>query len=335
MKKKKTFKAVILMVAFILVTAIFFCGFLPLYNRVKVHNDAQTVVNNTGERFFGYSIKAFKLLKTDIDKLDALKTELSKTEGYLGVYKYPDTGLVSSIRFGENYSGYIVNSGSVNGKKGFLAYEYNSGLNDLGLLKVKEGNMFEFKAYKTSETIPVVVTENEYFKVGDKIKLDLNVTNDNYIKFENAEPISVDAVVCGVVEKDVYLPALYQQKFSGVKYFSKLSGLVWVFTPDLSEYTKLFDYQPLIENGEVLRFYALYEGENTECQKIINKYGFYDSVESTNTLGWDLQRENLYFEESKIELALPALLGLYFVAIVFFAKSEVKTIYQIRKNLYD
>lgn len=335
MKNKKTFKLFSLLFAFVFATVISFCGFLPLYNQVKVHNNAQKMLDNTGSRFYTHSIKTFELLKTDIDKLEDLKNELSKTEGYLGIYKYPDTNVVSTVRFGDNYSDCIENSNSINGNKGFLVYEYNEGLNDLELLKVKEGQMFEFKTYKTTETVPVVVTENDYFKIGDKIKLDLNVTNYDDIKFANNEPISVDAVVCGVVEKDVYLPALYQQKFSGIKYFSELNDLVWIFTPDLSEYTKLFDYQPEFDRGESLRFYALYEGGNSECQKIINKYGFYDVEETTNTLGWDLQREIFSFRESKIEFAMVALSLLYFAVTVFFIKAIVKSFCQIRKNLYD
>lgn len=328
MKNKKSFKASILIVILIVITGFTYFGASPLFKQINIYNKAEDAMNHTDVAVSAKNIRCFNMLSSDLDKLDALKSELSEIEGFIGVYKYPDTELVTSINFGKDFSGLIVNNGMMNGNKGFVPYEYNEGLNKLKLLKIQEGEMCEFKAYEAGKEVPVVVTENDYFKLGDKIKLNLNVSNSNEADFPNVEPISVDAVVCGIVKKDVYLPALKNYKFTATKNFSQINDLIWVFTPDLSEYTKLFDYRPEFGQSNA-KYYVLYEGGTpTQYQTIINKYGYYDAFETINTLGGSLQFEMNDFEDKNFKFTLAAIFTIYGIAAVCLIKEIIMLFYK-------
>lgn len=329
MKNKKLFKASTLAVILLLITGLTYCGASPLFKQINNLKKAEIAINNTGDAL-AINIRCFDMLSSDLDKLDNLRSELSEIEGNLGVYKYPDTNLVTTIDYGRDFSENIHSDGTVNGKTGFIPYEYNSGLDKLQLLKIQEGEMFEFKAYKVGEEVPVAVTENDYFKLGDKIKLNLNVSNSNEMAFKNAEPVSVNAVVCGIVKKNVYLPALQQYKFSETKYFSQINELIWIFTPDLSEYTKLFDYQPLLNSGESVKFYTLSDKSVDPAQysTVINKYGFYNANESMNVFGASLHYEINDLKENNVEFTAFSILTIYFVSAICLIKEIIMIFYK-------
>lgn len=329
MKSKKSFKAFLLAVVLLLLTGLTVCGALPLVKQIQLYNSAQTAVTYTTNALSG-NIKCFRMKSADLDKMELLKDELSQFDGFLGAYQYPDTELVSTIRYGEGFTQIIENSGMVNGRQGFFPYTYNAGLNQLDLLRLQEGEMFAFRPYAVGEEVPVVVTENDYFQVGDKIKLDLNVTNGNVVQFPNAKPICVDAYVCGIVKKDVCLPALQQDKYSATKHFSKANDLIWVFLPDLSEYTKLFDYQPIITRDGEVAFYALYKNRTPEqFGAVVEKYGAYnDERETMNTLGWALEREMRDFQENRVTVTLGCMCTAYAVAAACLLKEIVMVFYK-------
>lgn len=329
MKSKKSFKAFQLVVVLLLLTGLTVCGALPLVKQIQLYNSAQTAVTYTTNALRG-NIKCFRMKSTNTEQRTALEYELSQFDGFLGLYPYPDTKLITTIRYGEGFTQIIENSGSVNGRQGFLPYIYNAGLNQLNLLRMQEGEMFAFRPYAVGEEVPVVVTENDYFQVGDKIKLDLNVTNSNIAEFPNAEPICIDAYVCGIAKKDVCLPALQQYTTSATTHFSKVNSLIWVFLPDLSEYTKLFDYQPIITRDNDATYYALFKTKVPEqFGAVVEKYGAYnDEWEAMNTLGWALEREMRDFQENRVTVTLGCMCTAYAVAAACLLKEIVMVFYK-------
>lgn len=332
MKQKRKFKTAVLLILWVLLIGCSFLGISPLFRQIRQNKQATDAIVRSPAA--GVHLRCVHLPKGDAAR--ALTERLSEYEEFLGLYKFPDRELISIIYFGQDFSTYIYNRGSVDGRIGFFPYTYNEGLDRLGLVKLKEGEMFAFRPYTPGEEVPVVVTENEYFQLGDKIRLELNTTNGNDRAFPYAEPLYADAVVCGIAEKDVYLPATDQTAVSDLTYFTQLDGLIQVFLPDLTAYTDAFDYQPACERGAYIRYYALFDSQLPEnIEEILGEYGYFDAALSANAVGWAVEREVMDFDALHLPVAIGVVCAADGIATICIVKEIVLLYYKKKDEVYD
>lgn len=332
MKQKKKFKITVLLTLWVLLICFSVLGISPLVKQAWQNEQAINAITRSfasGGRFLCVHLPME-------DDARAIIESLSKYKGFLGLYKFPDRELISKIYFGQDFSSCIYNQGSAEGSTGFLPYTYNEGLVRLGLVKLKEGEMFEFRPYALGEEVPVVVTENEYFQLGDKIRLELNTINSNSIEFPDAEPLFADAVVCGIAEKNVYLPATNQNAVSDLTYFTQINGLIQVFLPDLTAYTNAFDYQPACERGGYITYYALFDGQLPEnYEDILSEYGYFDAALSSNTIGWAVEREVMDFDALYLPVAIGVVCAANSITTIFILKEIALLSRKKKDEAYD
>lgn len=329
MKQKKKLKAAVLLTLWLLLMCLSFFGISPLVKQLHQNKQAQNAITRTAAVIPPNKLRCVQL--PNEDAAHALNDRLSELEGFLGLYKFPDRELISTVYYGENFSEYIYNRGSVDGRIGFFPYTYNEGLDKLGLLKLTAGEMFAFRPYAVGEEVPIVVTENEYFKLGDKIRLELNTTNGNIADFPDAEPLFADAVICGIAEKNVYLPATNQNAVSDLQYFTEINEFVGIFLPDLTAYTNTFDYQPMNERSGFTPYYALFESRPPEnIDTLFSEYGYPDVYKSSKALGWEVEREVFDFDALHIPLAVGCLCAADFIATLCIFKEIVMLYYKKR-----
>lgn len=331
MKQKKKLKAAALLTLWLLLMCLSFFGISPLVKQLQQNKQVKNAIIRTNAVLVD-NLRCVQLPNEDAAR--ALTDRLSEFEGFLGLYKFSDRELIQTIYYGENFSEYIYSNGSVDGRIGFFPYTYNEGLDKLGLLKLTAGEMFAFRPYAVGEEVPIVVTENEYFKLGDKVRLELNTSNSNITDFPDAEPLFADAVVCGIAEKNVYLPATDQNAVSDLQYFTRINERIQVFLPDLTAYTNAFDYQPVCNRGELTPYYVLFEsGMPENIDTLFNEYGYSDIYKSTNTLGWEVEREVFDFDALHMPIAIGCICAADFIATVFIFKEIVMLYYKKRDGI--
>jgi hypothetical protein len=278
-----TFNLILLVVALVLL----FVGLRPLISSYsfttslekKIAQTQSTLMYNTGCISFSGALW--------LENWDKLREELAEQEGFLGLYLYPDLDILSRID---------TATASYQALNEFIPYEYNAGLEALQMLELTQGEMFVFREYLPDEALPVVVSENSPYQVGDKITL---VRDQGSIRGTYYEFSSKEAVVVGIARDNLAVPFVI--KSYGSEFYRDTEKAFILYLP---EGHGLRRHQP--ENDQKVSAYTLFSTweQRDAGIEIVSRYGVWDDMElvmgalnGTEELDY-LLRRNVYLQSA-------------------------------------
>jgi hypothetical protein len=232
------------------------------------------------------------------EKAEALNGALSRDPDFLGLYPYPDIKLISSILSGSEN---ITN---------FVPFEYNSGLEALGFIRLKEGEFSVSAPDDPDKPLPVAVSANSPFRVNDIITLHRESGNtQRNIAYGG---IKQEAIVTGIFYNDIalpFMPSAYISDFHRERI--KRNSFVII----IPENHNLERHLPT-ENK--VFYYALFKSRvdwdrNVDYAAIIGEYGIIDVFELVDSLMFS---DEMRIYQSRIENYLIPLVSLILIELV-------------------
>ncbi|MDR1605086.1 MAG: hypothetical protein LBS10_09945 [Gracilibacteraceae bacterium] len=271
MKTRK--ELVIYLVLLLLVFAASFVGMRPLLNSYRFITEWHNKLEQTQLILNGHvGCIAFSDINL-AEKMDLVRDELGESENFLGLYPYPDLDLFHEVYQDDR----LIESK-------FIPFEYNSGLDALGLVKIKEGELFQFKDYTAEDELPVVVTENAPFNVGDRLTLHRGPSIYSGVAYDT---IQQDAVVVGIAYNNIALP--FSIEGYAREYHKEMAEAYTIYLPEQHGMQR---HIPQIN----VKAYALFSSQPSLDQyNIVGQYGVWDYMELfMEVLGGDEEIEYLY-----------------------------------------
>lgn len=316
----------------LLVSVLMYLGATPLFERLIFLNQAEQPLYHTANQM--NRIICFEMPKQDplaaVEKINHL---LSTEPEFSGFYLYPDLHVITSVTRSD--SGQTMPSGVWSDSKveDFIPYVFPKNLEFFSFVSIKKGEMFSTQ--EDGEPLPIVVTENSSFQIGDQLKLNLNVSNDNEVNYPNAEPLAIDAVVCGIANEQVFLPFVTKQYLQNDFYEKHYQKPVF-FIPPIDDYLAQFDYAPRIYGQSKLKGYlllnqALSEERHQYYAEKLSGYGVIDYEEWSETFGNTTKSTLLHQKNSLVLYPLLIIGGLYLIFIIFSIKTMLHAVIKHRK----
>ncbi|MCQ2405383.1 MAG: zf-HC2 domain-containing protein [Clostridia bacterium] len=294
---------------------------LPLYQQ---QTETQTAIDRfgvTSNALANHAMCAYLPYDDEEKTIAAINETLKDEPHFLGIYSFPQTELFESVQKGDE-THYSVAS-----------FEYNKALDKVGFLQLTAGEMFVFRTYKIDEAIPIIVSDNTGYKVGDKVTLTIDQSNAKHGKDEP----QINATVCGIVKNDRRLPFCHQTMDEALG--EPLNDTVYVYTPTIERddiYAERWTKEHNTWAPYYLVFSSLDEGEYNRIKAEIgntayisgdttmNYVYFYNVVTPAKNTLWDGLKQPLV-QQMVLTAVLALAAELALLILILFLVKKIKT----------